>query len=166
MKIVNLPDYSMDDDSVSEWVVLIQELETGSWNEEKFLIDDPDQIIEYGGKKYGMRAILYVDKEHGVVQGWELINLVYHHHTGEEIDSGGEIRAELVKVIRDGTWDQELTYGDLGIGLHNFTIMNNLEEDWTDLPTPTYADTFRLLVPEVSWERETYNSINYQQVPR
>jgi hypothetical protein len=162
MKIINLEDYPY---VKSEWVVLIQEVDKGSWAEEQFLNDDPDQIIKYDGRRYGMRAILYVDYEHGVVQGWELTNLVYDFN-GEERESGGEIRAELIKVIRDGTWDQELTYGDLGIGLHNFTVMNDLEEDWTDLPTPTYMDTFRLLVPEVSRERETYNSINYQQVPQ
>ena len=154
----------------SEWVVLIQEVEEGSYPYEQFLIDDPDQIIESGGKKYGMRAILYFDKEHSMIQGWELINLVYDIN-GEERESGGTIRAELVKVIRDGTWDQELTYGDLGIGLHNFTIMNNLKEDWTDLPTADRVATplkgiFRLLVPEKTVLKKIYDSINYQQVPQ
>ena len=165
MKIIKPEDYSMDDDGVSEWVVIIQEVDEGSWAEEQFLNEDPDQIIKYGGRRYGMRAILFVDKDHDLVQGWELTNLVYDPN-GEERESGEEIRAELVKVIRDGTWDQELTYGDLGIGFVNFTLMENLEEDWTDLPTPTYTNNFRLLVPEVSRESKTYNSINYQKVPR
>ena len=163
MKIIRPEDYPYVN---SEWVVIIQEVDEGSWAEEQFLNDDPNQIIESDGRKYGMRAIAYVDYEHGVVQGWELTNLVYDFK-GEERESGGEIRAELVKVIRDGTWNQELTYGDLGIGFHNFTVMENLEEDWTELPRQDYiSDVFRLLLPEVSWERETYNSINYQKVPQ
>ena len=164
MKIVMPDDYPIDD-GVSEWVVLLQELVVGTSAYKEYLADDPDQIIELGGRKYGMRAILYVDKEHVIVQGWELTNIVYDRN-GEERESGREIRSELLKVIHDGTWDQELTYGDLGIGFHNFTVMEDLEEDWIDLPTKKYV--FRLLVPEIKLNHNLFfqDSINYLTVPR
>lgn len=180
MRIIRPRTYEIErtlDPSESEWVVLLQDI-TREPEHVRDQFDDLERIWSDDMKKsFGIRAILFIDNENDMVSGWEITNLTYDENGdyrqgsfdkhGNSVPPPDMVVVRLLQAIQRGSWNRNLLYGDLGIDLHNLTVIEDIDEDWNALSMGvSYRNEednpFWITVPEISGS----DAINCQSVPQ
>lgn len=139
--------------------------------------DDLERIWSDDMKKsFGIRAVLFIDNENDMVSGWEIANLTYDENgdyrqgsfnkDGNSVPPPNMVVVRLLQAIQRGSWNRDLLYGDLGIDLHNLTVVENINEDWNALSMGTFYknpedNPFWIMIPEISGS----DAINCRSVP-
>ena len=169
MRIIRPRTYDIErtlDPSESEWVVMLQKI-TGESESVRDQFGDNERIWSPAlEESFGIRAILFIDNENDMVSGWEIANLTY--------DENGHFRRQVPVVVRileaiqRGSWNRDLLYGDLGIDLHNLTVIEDIDEDWNALSMGiSYKNPednpFWIMVPDVL---SGSDAINCRSVPQ
>ena len=146
MRIIRPRTYEIErtlEPSESEWVVMLQKI-TGESDNVRDMFGDGERIWSDEMKEsFGIRAILFIDNENDMVSGWEIANLTYDVNGDYRQGSFDEndnsvpppdmVVVRLLQAIQRGSWNRDLLYGDLGIDLHNLTVVEDIEEDWNAL---------------------------------
>ena len=179
MRIIRPRTYDIErtlDPSESEWVVMLQKI-TGESESVRDQFGDNERIWSPAlEESFGIRAILFIDNENDMVSGWEIVNLTYDENgdfrqgsfskQGNSVPPPDMVVVRLLQAIQRGSWNRDLLYGDLGIDLHNLTVIEDIEEDWNALSMGvSYRNQddnpFWIMVPEISGS----DAINCQSVP-
>ena len=179
MRIIRPRTYDIErtlDPSESEWVVMLQNI-TGQPELVRDQFTDDERIwSEETKESFGIRAIIFIDNENDMVSGWEVENLTYDDNGdyrqgsfdkhGNSVPSPNMVVVRLLQAIQRGSWNRDLLYGDLGIDLHNLTVIEDIDEDWLSLSMGvSYRNEednpFWIMVPEISGS----DAINCQSVP-
>ena len=179
MRIIRPRTYDIErtlDPSESEWVVMLQKI-TGESESVRDQFGDNERIWSPAlEESFGIRAILFIDNENDMVSGWEIVNLTYDENGdfrqgsfskhGNSVPPPDMVVVRLLQAIQRGSWNRDLLYGDLGIDLHNLTVIEDIDEDWLSLEMGvSYRNQednpFWIMVPEISGS----DAINCQSVP-
>ena len=179
MRIIRPRTYDIErtlDPSESEWVVMLQKI-TGESESVRDQFGDNERIWSPAlEESFGIRAILFIDNENDMVSGWEIVNLTYDENgdfrqgsfskQGNSVPPPDMVVVRLLQAIQRGSWNRDLLYGDLGIDLHNLTVIEDIDEDWLSLEMGvSYRNQednpFWIMVPEISGS----DAINCQSVP-
>ena len=181
MRIIRPRTYEIErtlDPSESEWVVMLQRI-TGESESVRDQFGDNERIWSPAlEESFGIRAILFIDNENDMVSGWELLNLTYNRDGdcrlgsfdkhGNSVPAPNNVAWRLLKSIQRGSWNRDLLYGDLGIDLHNLTVIEDIDEDWNALSMGiSYKNPednpFWIMVPDVL---SGSDAINCRSVPQ
>ena len=182
MRIIRPRTYDIErtlDPSESEWVVMLQKITGESENvRDQFAEDEriwsPDLEMSFG-----IRAILFIDNENDMVSGWEIANLTYDENGdfrqgsfdkhGNSVPPPDMFVVRLLQAIQRGSWNRDLLYGDLGIDLHNLTVIEDIGEDWNALSMGlSYKrpedNPFWIMVPDVLSGSDAINCLSVPQL--
>ena len=179
MRIIRPRTYDIErtlDPSESEWVVMLQNITREPEHVRDQFVDDERIWSKETEESFGIRAILFIDNENDMVSGWEIANLTYDENGdyrqgsfdkhGNSVAPPNMVVVRLLQAIQRGSWNRDLLYGDLGIDLHNLTVIEDIDEDWNSLSMGvSYRNEednpFWIMVPEISGS----DAINCRSVP-
>tara|TARA_B100000683_G_scaffold264088_1_gene293176 strand:- start:35 stop:595 length:561 start_codon:yes stop_codon:yes gene_type:complete len=182
MRIIRPQTYNIErtlEKPESEWVVMLQNITREPENIRDQFGEDERIWSPELEESFGIRAIIFVDNENDMVSGWEIHNLTYDgggdfrqgmiDKNGNSVPKPDNVVSKLLNAIKRGTWNRDLLYGDLGIELHNLTVVEEIEEDWEALSMGlTYKDPsdnpFWIMVPD--FVESVFDTINCQSVPQ